>query len=155
MVVDPVAKPHIYHPLLHQAEACRVGKRVTEMDQSIVVIVLDLRQVVLYERHFLWRAVPLPKCFPDISTLKEMRQANPSSVLASLRCQKTVAIQAVPHAGNTRPPPDVVQEAQHVGRFRIERRKMGRDVAGGLGYIVGLAGLALWLRDRRLRKSKA
>ena len=105
------------------------------MDQSVIVIVFDLRQVVVDEAHLLRRAVRHAKAFPDIPTLKAVCQADPASVLTSLCCQEKVAIQAVPQTGNPRTSPDIVEDAKHIGRFRIKCGKMRRDAARGLSDI--------------------
>ena len=131
LVHAAVAQRHIQHALLHQNETFGHSQRIAQEDQAVVIVELDARQSALDETQLIGRAVPGAEDGFQPLHGKGVCQADASRILKAQRGEKVVAVQHMPHAGDTLAAANIVEQPDHLCHVRIEHRMALGDQTRG------------------------
>ena len=130
--VVAVAAADVLHPLDDVHDTVGPGQGVAELDETVVLVVNHAVQSVGNDFRFFGRRVTPAYIVGQRLVIEGMTQADPGHLVVPQREHVAVAVHDMAEVPLAVPPPDVVEQPQHIGFVSIQPAGAG-DVLGTVG----------------------
>ena len=127
-----VAAADVLHPLNDVHDTVGPGQRVAELDESVVLVVGHAVQSVGNDFRFFGRRVTPAYIVGQRLVIEGMTQADPRHLVVPQREHVAVAVYDMAEVPLAVPPPDVVEQPQHIGLVCVQPAGAG-DGLGAVG----------------------